>query len=114
MSRAIALGTFDGVHRGHRAVIDAAAASGLATTVVTFHPHPRTVLGNRVELLTTVERRLDLLTEAGAADVVVVEFTPDLSELEPADVAERYLPAIDARIVVAGERVKIGHTLSGA
>ncbi|MDQ3994673.1 MAG: adenylyltransferase/cytidyltransferase family protein, partial [Actinomycetota bacterium] len=41
--RAVALGTFDGVHRGHRAVIEAAKASGLRSTIVTFHPHPRAV-----------------------------------------------------------------------
>ena len=63
--RAIALGSFDGVHIGHRSVLEAAQAAGLTTTVVTFWPHPRTVLGNRVELLTTLERRLELLAEAG-------------------------------------------------
>ena len=56
--RAIAIGTFDGVHRGHQAVVAAAAASGLVATAVTFDPHPRVVLGNRVELVTTLERRL--------------------------------------------------------
>ena len=51
--RAIAIGTFDGVHLGHQAVIEAAVATGEQPTVVTFDPHPRTVLGNRVELLAT-------------------------------------------------------------
>ena len=46
--RAVAIGTFDGVHRGHRCVLDTARATGLATTALTFHPHPRTVLGNQV------------------------------------------------------------------
>ena len=64
--RAVALGTFDGVHVGHRLVLDAAKETGLTTTVVTFWPHPRTVLGNRVELLTTLERRLELLGETAA------------------------------------------------
>ena len=50
--RAVAIGTFDGVHRGHRAVIDAVVATGLRPTVVTFDPHPRAVLGYEVELLT--------------------------------------------------------------
>jgi riboflavin kinase/FMN adenylyltransferase len=48
--RAVTLGTFDGVHVGHQHVISTARATGLTTTVVTFWPHPRLVLGNRVEL----------------------------------------------------------------
>jgi riboflavin kinase/FMN adenylyltransferase len=111
--RAVAIGTFDGVHLGHRAVIDAAAAVGLTTTVVTFHPHPRTVLGNRVELLSTLERRLELLTQAGAEDILVVEFTPELALLEPAEFTRRYLQAIGARVVVAGAGFRFGHGRSG-
>ena len=43
--RAVAIGTFDGVHRGHRSVVQAAIDSGLAPTVITFDPHPRIALG---------------------------------------------------------------------
>ena len=49
--RAVAVGSFDGVHRGHRAVLAAVRETGLAPTVVTFDPHPRIALGNKVELL---------------------------------------------------------------
>ena len=63
-ARAVALGTFDGVHLGHRRVLDAARAAGARSTVVTFWPHPRLAFGHRVELLTTLERRLELLEEA--------------------------------------------------
>ena len=81
--RAVALGTFDGVHRGHRRVLDAARANdGLVSTAVTFWPHPRTALGNRVELLTSLERRLELLAAAGIEDVLVVEFSPEIAGLE--------------------------------
>ena len=52
--RAVAIGTFDGVHRGHRSVLRATVESGLEPTVITLDPHPRIVLGNRVELLTTL------------------------------------------------------------
>ena len=62
--RAVAIGTFDGVHRGHQAVVAAAVESGLTPTVVTFDPHPREVLGYDVELLSTLERRLELLDAA--------------------------------------------------
>jgi riboflavin kinase/FMN adenylyltransferase len=111
--RAIAIGTFDGVHRGHQAVVAAAAASGLVATALTFDPHPRVVLGNRVELVTTLERRLELLTEAAAEDVLVVEFTPKLMRLEPEEFAERYLRAIGGEAVVAGEDFRFGSRRRG-
>jgi riboflavin kinase/FMN adenylyltransferase len=113
VSRAVAIGTFDGVHLGHRAVIDAAVATGLPTTVVTFHPHPRTVLGNRVELLATLERRVELLKEAGADEVVVVEFTNELASLSPEEFADRYLRPIGCEVVVAGSGFRFGHKRSG-
>jgi riboflavin kinase / FMN adenylyltransferase len=111
--RSVAIGTFDGVHLGHQAVIRTAVEAGAQPTVVTFHPHPRTVLGNQVELLATLERRLDLLTAAGAEDVLVVEFTPDVAALAPAEFADRYLRAIGAEIVVAGTGFRFGHKREG-
>jgi riboflavin kinase/FMN adenylyltransferase len=111
--RAIAIGTFDGVHRGHQAVVAAAAASGLVATALTFDPHPRIVLGNRVELVTTLERRLELLVEAGAEDVLVVEFTPELMRLEPEEFAEQYLRAIGGEAVAAGEDFRFGSRRRG-
>ena len=79
--RAVAIGTFDGVHRGHRAVVQAAIDTGLAATVITFDPHPRIALGNHVELITTLERRLELLADAGAETTLVAGFTPELMAL---------------------------------
>ncbi len=64
--RAVAIGTFDGVHHGHRRVLEAAqAATGLRSTVVTFDPHPRAFFGVPVQLLSTLERRLELLEGLG-------------------------------------------------
>jgi riboflavin kinase/FMN adenylyltransferase len=111
--RAVAIGTFDGVHRGHRSVVDAAAATGLAPTVVTFDPHPRLALGNRVELLATLERRLELLDEAGVETTLIVSFTPELMRLEPETFAAEYLSAIGAEAVVAGEDFRFGHKRAG-
>jgi riboflavin kinase/FMN adenylyltransferase len=111
--RAVAVGTFDGVHRGHRAVVDAARATGLRSTVLTFEPHPRLALGYDVQLLTTFERRLELLEEAGPDEVLVVEFTQELSRLEPEDFVSRYVTAIGAAVVVAGEDFRFGRGRSG-
>jgi len=111
--RAVAIGTFDGVHRGHRSVIEAAIGAGPRPTVITFQPHPRTVFGNRVELLSTLDRRLELLAESGVEETLVVEFTPELAALTPGEFAERYLAAIGARVVVAGAGFRFGHKRSG-
>ena len=106
--RAVAVGTFDGVHRGHRAVIEAAKAAGLRSSVLTFDPHPRIVLGYDVQLLTTLERRLELIEEIGPDDVLVVEFTQELSRREPEDFVADYLVGIGAKVVVAGEDFRFG------
>ncbi len=111
--RAVAIGTFDGVHRGHRAVVQTAVETGRTPTVLTFDPHPREALGNRVELLATLERRLELLAEAGAEEALVVEFTPALAELEPEEFAREYLGAIGAEVVVAGAGFRFGRRRSG-
>jgi len=111
--RAVAIGSFDGVHRGHLAVLEAARATGLAPTVVTFDPHPRIALGNRVELLTTLDRRLELIADAGIETTLVAAFTPQLQHLSPEEFAERYLRAIGTEAVVAGEDFRFGVRRSG-
>jgi riboflavin kinase/FMN adenylyltransferase len=111
--RAVAIGTFDGVHVGHRAVVAAATESGLRPTVVTFHPHPREVLGYQVSLLSTLERRLELLNALGVEETLVVEFTPQVAALEPEEFAAAYLSAIGAELVAAGESFRFGRGRRG-
>lgn len=111
--RAVAIGTFDGVHLGHRAVVRAAVAAGLTPTVVTFDPHPRAVLGRPVELLSTLERRLELLADCGVEDALVVPFTQDVAALPPETFAREFLLAIGAEIVVAGAGFRFGRGRSG-
>ncbi len=106
--RAVAVGTFDGVHRGHLKVIDALKDTGLRSTVITFEPHPRLVLGYDVQLLTTFERRLELLQEAGPDEILVAEFTQELSRREPEEFVADYLGAIGTQVVVAGEDFRFG------
>jgi riboflavin kinase/FMN adenylyltransferase len=112
-TRAVAVGSFDGVHRGHRRVLSEAVESGLLPTVVTFYPHPRTVLGNRVDLLTTLERRLELLEQAGIEETLVLEFTLRLAEHEPREFVAAILRPIGAEIVIAGEGFRFGRARSG-
>ncbi len=109
--QAVVIGTFDGVHLGHRRVIEEALATGLPVRALTFHPHPRVVLGNFVELVSTLERRLELLAELGVAETTVLEFTPEVSQLEPEDFVARHLA--DASVVVAGESFRFGRRRAG-
>jgi riboflavin kinase / FMN adenylyltransferase len=111
--RSVAIGTFDGVHRGHLSVIKAAIAAGRRPTVVTFEPHPRRVLGYAVEQLATLERRLELLADAGVEETLVVEFTLETQRIEAEDFADHYLRALGAEVVVAGENFRFGHRRRG-
>jgi len=111
--RTVAIGSFDGVHRGHRRVLETARAAGGTTTVVTFWPHPRLVLGNRVELLSTLERRLELLETEAVDEVLVVAFTPELAALEPEQFAESLLQRIGASVIVVGENFRFGRAAAG-
>jgi riboflavin kinase / FMN adenylyltransferase len=111
--RAVAIGTFDGVHKGHRSVVQAAVDTGLAPTAITFEPHPRLALGNRVELLSTLERRLELLAGAGVEATLIVAFTSEVMSLEPQAFAEGYLRPIGGEAVVAGEDFRFGRRRAG-
>ena len=108
---AVAVGTFDGVHLGHRRVIETALGTGLPVRVVTFEPHPRVVLGNFVEALATLERRLELLAEHGVEETSVVDFTLEVAQLEPEEFAGQQLR--DAAVVVAGADFRFGRKRRG-
>jgi riboflavin kinase/FMN adenylyltransferase len=111
MTVAVAIGTFDGVHLGHRRVIEAAQATGLPVRVLTFHPHPRVVLGNLVEQISSLERRRELLAELGVAETTVLDFTLDVAQQEPEEFASVHLAG--AAVVVAGEDFRFGRRRRG-
>jgi riboflavin kinase / FMN adenylyltransferase len=111
--RAVAIGTFDGVHRGHQRVIRGVLDSGLTPTVVTFHPHPREVLGYRVEALSTLQRRLELIARLGVEDVLVVEFTRELAAWPAEAFCDRMLRAIGTEVIAAGAGFRFGHRRAG-
>jgi riboflavin kinase/FMN adenylyltransferase len=111
--RAVAIGTFDGVHAGHRRVLEAVLAAGPAPTVVTFDPHPRAVVGAPTQLLAPVERRLELLAELGIEDALVVPFDEALAAVEPESFADAILRPIGTAVVVAGENFRFGRGRRG-
>jgi riboflavin kinase/FMN adenylyltransferase len=107
------MGTFDGVHLGHRQVFAAAVAAGLSPTIVTFDPHPRITFGYEVELLTSLERRLELIAEAGIADTLVVDFDLEFAQLEPEAFVEAFLRPLGTEVIVAGADFRFGHRRTG-
>jgi riboflavin kinase / FMN adenylyltransferase len=111
----VVIGNFDGVHLGHRAVLEAsqrdANALGLTMVALTFDPHPSVVLGRgALPVLTPLERKLELLGRACPGLTVVVEpFTRELAAFSPAAFAEGVLAqALAARIVVVGKNFRFG------
>jgi riboflavin kinase / FMN adenylyltransferase len=115
----LTVGTFDGVHLGHQAIIRylcsrARAVDGVAA-VVSFDPHPREVVtGERVPLLTTLDERAELLDELGVERFVVLPFTRDLSMLEPEEYVRRVLvEMIGLREIVIGYDHRFGRNRSG-
>ncbi|HEY4412121.1 MAG TPA: riboflavin biosynthesis protein RibF [Gaiellaceae bacterium] len=111
--RAVAIGTFDGVHRGHRRVLEAALSAGLRPAVVTFDPHPRTYFGGEVHLLATLQRRLELLAQLGIEDVLVCRFDAETAELSAEDFAESVLRPAGADVVAAGDGFRFGRGRTG-
>ena len=120
--RVVVIGVFDGVHRGHQALVDRAVrrsiepgASGAREVIaVTFDPHPAAVL--RPEhaplMLTGVDRRCELLRAAGADEVAVLQFDKDFSQLSPAQFVDRLMDdVLGGRTVdafVAGSNFRFG------
>ncbi|HET7759429.1 MAG TPA: bifunctional riboflavin kinase/FMN adenylyltransferase [Gaiellaceae bacterium] len=111
--RAVALGTFDGVHLGHRRVLEAAVAAGLTPTAVTFDPHPRLALGYDVELLASPRRRLELIAASEIEDTLVVDFDLDVAKLAPEEFADRFLRPIGTEVVAAGTNFRFGRGRAG-
>src|SRR6185436_13929324 len=106
---AIAIGNFDGVHLGHRALIararELAAARDALTVALTFDPHPSALLqpARAPLLLTSIERRIELLGEAGVDAVVVEPFTHELAGIAPNAFVDDVVIAVVPAVTVDGE-----------
>src|SRR5215470_1108326 len=117
---AVALGVFDGVHLGHRAILGAAVAHARATgapaLVCTFETHPMEVLQpERAPLpITTLDERLDLIAACGVDGTVVLSFTRELAAVEPeAFVKDVLVDRLAARQVVVGFNHRFGRAARG-
>ena len=115
-----AIGVFDGVHRGHQALLARARTiadeQGVPLVAVTFDPHPLAVVRPSAAplLLTTVDARIGLLRDAGADEVVVLPFDAAMAALSPQDFVERVLvERLHASAVVVGENFTFGKGAKG-
>lgn len=117
----LTLGTFDGVHRGHRKIIDRTAGiareSGTRSVLMTFDPHPREVIGRQgapTYLLTTIDERIRLLQNTGIDICLVLPFTRDLSVLDAERFFDEYLVRrLQSSHIVVGVDHAFGRGRSG-
>jgi riboflavin kinase/FMN adenylyltransferase len=117
---AITIGNFDGVHIGHRRilerVVEIAREHGWTPAVLTFDPHPTKVVApaRAPKLLSTVEQRSELMRAAGIELVTVIPFDRNFSELTAEEFAKRILvDKLNAKAVLVGENFRFGNRQSG-
>lgn len=116
---ALTIGNFDGVHLGHHAILERLRARagdlGVEPAVLTFDPHPQAVLRGHAPLaLTTRERKLELLAEAGVRRVMALPFNRELSLTEPEDFVAGFLVGtLGIRALVVGRNFRFGHKARG-
>lgn len=117
---ALTIGNFDGVHAAHRSIMNRVAAiaheRGWRAAAMTFDPHPTAIVApeRRPQLLTGIDRRTELMRQAGLDEVLVLPFTPEVARLS----AERFIREIvterlDARAVVVGHNFHFGRGAAG-
>jgi len=116
----VTLGVFDGVHRGHRLLVDRAVAQAkkidVPSVVVTFAPHPAAVVrpGTEPPALSTLDHRVQLLSEAGVTAVLVLPFTEQIAKLTPEDFVQSVIVGrLRALEVVVGANFRFGHRAAG-
>jgi riboflavin kinase/FMN adenylyltransferase len=117
---AVVIGNFDGVHLGHQHVLararELADERGLPVVALTFDPHPMSVLRpeHAPTQLTTIERRAELLVEAGADHVLALPFDRDMASWTPDEFAQRVLvDTVHAAVVVVGANFRFGSKAAG-
>lgn len=119
----ITTGSFDGVHLGHRTIINRinslAHNSNGESILITFDPHPRKVLyphtfGKELRLITTLDEKIELLKIAGLQNLIVIHFTPEFSRMCSVDfIREILVKRLHAHKVVVGFNHQFGHNREG-
>ena len=117
----VAIGVFDGVHRGHQRILararEVANSLSLPVIALTFHPHPTAILAPDIQpaLLMNIHSRVELLEKHGAEDVEVITFSKEFAALSPsAFIEDILLGVLNAAYVVVGENFSFGARASGS
>lgn len=117
----ITIGTFDGVHQGHRLIIqklkEQAAAVNGETVIITFHPHPRKIVSSSIlgiRLINTLEERIELLQKLGIDHLVVVPFTEVFANQSAEDYIKNFLVAkFNPHTIIIGYDHRFGRDRAG-
>ena len=129
----ITIGTFDGVHRGHQQILQLmtteAERIGGETVIITFHPHPRTIIDNKIapgpdnivsteipkiSLLNTLEERISILSKSGIDHLVIVPFTKEFAEQSAvAYISEFLVNTFHPHTIIIGHDHRFGKNRSG-
>jgi riboflavin kinase/FMN adenylyltransferase len=116
----LTLGTFDGIHSGHQQIlnrlIDRSKQEGCRNLVITFHPHPRTVVSNNfnIKLLTTLDEKKVILEKIGIDNLLIINFTKEFASLTPREFIYQYLvKSIGVREIVLGHDHHFGKGRDG-
>ncbi|MDA1062351.1 MAG: bifunctional riboflavin kinase/FAD synthetase [Chloroflexi bacterium] len=116
---AVTIGVFDGVHRGHQMLVDQlraeAATRGLGTGLITFHPHPVSVLrpDAPISYLTSLETRVERLRATGLDFVAVVQFTSEVAQVSAEDFARVLYEEAGMRLLMVGQDFALGRNREG-
>lgn len=116
---AVAIGNFDGVHRGHRVILDRALAGAaehrVDPVVLTFEPHPTRILApeRAAPLLTGLDRKLELIADTGIVCTVVQMFDRKFSAMSPREFAREVLLGLRVREIYVGSNFHFGKDRAG-
>ena len=117
---AVTIGNFDGVHCGHMRLLDevmaAAAEKKVSPAVLSFDPHPASIVASAraLRLLTTPAERCSIMARHGIEHILLLPFTRELSYWTPEKFVERVLAeSLHARVVIVGDNFRFGHNQAG-
>ena len=120
LQTAVAIGNFDGVHLGHRKILDfldeEARENNLISLVLTFWPHPGKITNKgQIRLIQTLEQRLEKIGQFRVHTVLILPFTEDLANLPARDFISRIvILTLKAKIIIVGENFRFGRNRSGS
>ena len=115
----VTVGAFDGVHKGHRRLIyemnQIAKSREITPIVITFWPHPKHVLKGHAKLLSTIDEKIYLLMEAGAKNIIIVDFTQKFCQISHDDFINEYLIGkLNAKAIVLSDDHHFGRNRQGS